>query len=689
MIAQSTLKLLRDRFRAAIGRIGGDPDADPGVRVATEARFGDFQCNAAMALARKLGLKPPEAAQRIVAAVAPELAEVVEPLEIANPGFINIRLRTSYLARCLESIEPPAAGAEDRLGLPKVAQPERVIVDYSSPNIAKQMHVGHLRSTIIGDAFVRVLGFQGHDVLRQNHIGDWGTAIGMVILGLWYIAARLQRGERPAEIEKRIAELHALRGKPDETRQPVLERIAAEWSLDLENQALDDFADADIQLEQLELGYIFVQALVAAIGPLVIRVKRDDLIAVPQKVTRMLQQGGPENELERRAWRRAREISVAYCQSLYDRLGVLLKPEDFRGESAYNDDLPRVITDLRLTLKPRDRSRPAADAYGELRIDQGATCVYLYDAKHQPRFKNPDGQELPMIVQKSDGAYLYATTDLAAIRYRLMECVFPAGKGATRIVYVTDARQKQHFEMFLAAARALGWLTPRVNVQHATFGSVLGEDKRPLKTRAGKNVKLAELLDEAESRALRTLDEKLDQETGPQRGPLDEAQRREIARRIGVGAVKYSDLVRDRNSDYVFSFDAMLAMEGNTAPYMLYAYARIRSIYRKVEARLGKLDPYGPDVRISLDRPEERTLALRLVRFADTLDIVAADLAPHVLCSYLFDLAGEFMRFFEACPVLQAESDSLRLSRMRLCDLTARTLRVGLGLLGIEPVERM
>lgn len=683
-IGTDMLELLKAKFSAAIGTIGGPSGADPAVRPATDAKFGDYQCSAAMALAKPLGLKPREVAERLVAAVTPQLSAIADPLEIAGPGFINIRLRTAYLAQQMERIPAcPTDAAADRIGLPLTTEPQTVVVDYSSPNIAKQMHVGHLRSTIIGDVFARLLSFQGHNVIRQNHIGDWGTGIGMVILGLWYISSRIQRGETAADIERRTAELQSLKNQPEESRRPVLERIAAEWTDDLNNRALDGFADAEISLEQLELGYIFVHSLIAAVGALVIRVAGDDLAGVPQKVTKMLQKGGDENEPERKAWERARAISVGYCQKLYARLGVLLSENDYRGESAYNDDLPRVLTDLKLALKPADKSVPCGHEYADIRQDQGAWCVYLHNKDHSPRFKNPEGNELPLMVQKSDGAYLYATTDLAAIRYRVNKL------NAGRILYVVGAPTKLHLEMVFATARIAGWAPPAVALEHVSFGQVLGEDRKLLRTRSGGAVKLGDLLDEAERRALLVLEEKLAQEDDVRRSSLSDEEKRQIAHSIGMGAVKYFDLARDRNSDYVFNWDSMLALQGNTAVYLLYAYARIRSIYRNAATVAGTADVYSADVKIGLSEPAERALALRLLRFGDSLEAVADDLMPHVLCGYLYDLAGEFMRFYESCPVKQAPDAAIRAGRMRLCDLTARTLRVGLQLLGIRVVERM
>ena len=644
----SLLNLLAERFAAAIATVTGrDPAAvDPALRPAGDPKFGDYQCNAAMALAKELKAKPRDVAERIKAAVEPALADVSAPLEIAGPGFLNIRLRAEFLARYLEEIPaPPGASAPadaerpcarartaatfeplapgfDRVGRAPVARPQRVVVEYSQPNIAKQMHVGHLRSTIIGDVFARVLAFEGHDVVRQNHIGDWGTQFGMLIR--WY-------REHPLPTPQ--------------THADVLEAIEADY------KAANERFQTDVTFA-----------------------------AEARQAVAELQGGDPA---ARRVWEQICAVSWQAFTEIYERLGVLLRPEDVRGESFYNPQLPEVIARLRAAFADGEAAANPTAPRGALREDQGALVVYLYDADGAPLFRNPEGEILGMIVQKSDGAYLYATTDLAALHYRLTALPFRSGVGAERIIYVTDARQKLHFQQFFACARAAGWLTGQ-QVEHVTFGSVLGPDRKPLKTRAGGTIKLRELLDEAERRALDVLRQRA---TGGETDPdLDPAT---IARAVGVAAVKYADLRNDRNADYVFDWDKMLALTGNTAPYLLYAYARIRSIYRKAAERFGTPDVYAPRVRLHLAEPAERALALRLARLREEVDKVAADLTPHTLCTYLYDLAADFMRFYETCAVLDAPEEAAVLSRMRLCDLTARTLKIGLALLGIDVLERM
>ena len=639
----SLSNILCKRFTTAVARVAGlkPEEIDPLLRPAGDAKFGDYQCNVAMSLARPLKAKPREIAERIVAEVQPKLGDLAEPLEIAGPGFINIRLKTEFLAQYLGEIpappaehDSPAKVSQDRRGLSPVENPHKVVIDYSQPNIAKQMHVGHLRSTVIGDVIARVLAFAGHEVIRQNHIGDWGTQFGILI---------------------RYYREHAL--PTLETHDDVLEAMATDYK-----QANEQF-NTDSQ---------FAADARRAVGE--------------------LQSGDPE---ARHLWEQMCQVSRAGFTEIYDRLGVLLDPSDVCGESFYNDMLAPVVAELRQKLPPREAPPAPGQPWAEVREDGGAVCVFMYDADGQPRFKKPDGEILPLIIQKSDGAFLYATTDLAAIRYRLQKL------RARRVIYVTDVRQKLHFEMFLAAARTAGWIADDVQVEHVTFGTVMGADRKPLKTREGTPIPLRELIDEAEKRAYALLKERV-QDSEPEAPARDQsrpaakiphpntkAEKHEIARRVGIAALKYADLRSDRTSDYVFGWDRLLAMQGNTAPYMMYAYARIRSIYRKAAEQFDSPDVYTPAVRLTLSESPERVLALHLARLRETIDTVATDLEPHILCTYLYDLATEFMRFYEACPVLRAPDEATRLSRMRLCDLTARTLKLGLGLLGIETIERM
>ena len=551
-------------------------DTDPLVRPTQDARFGDFQANVAMGLAKRLGKKPRDVAEALVGAL--DVHGIAAPPTIAGPGFVNFRLDDTYLARLAVD-----AARDPRLGTPASSDPQRVVVDYSGPNVAKDMHDGHLRSTVIGDAIARVLAFQGHDVVRQNHVGDWGTQFGMLIEHL------------------------------------LDEGTAVDWST-----------------VDLTACYREASARDAADPAFAERARRR-VVA--------LQSG---DAAAREVWARLVGLSAEKFQAIYDRLRVQMTANDIRGESFYNDRLAAVVADLRTA--------------GLARESEGALCVF------PDGFRTKDGAPLPLIVQKSDGGYLYATTDLAALRYRVAEL------GARRLVYVTDARQRQHFQMVFATARAAGWAPESVALEHVVFGSVLGEDGKPFKTRAGETVGLASLLDEAEERALAIVAEK--------NPDLHADERARVARAVGVGAIKYADLASDRVKDYVFSWDRMLAMDGNTAPYLQYAYARIRSIFRK--AGIDR----APAADVVLSEPAERALALVLLQVDATIDAVGRTLEPHRLCTYLYDVATAFSTFYEACPVLNAPAP-LRESRLVLADLTARTLATGLDLLGIATPDRM
>ncbi|WP_438039784.1 arginine--tRNA ligase [Sorangium sp. So ce128] len=566
-------------FKAAITAAFGAEHAavDPSLRRSTHA---DYQANAAMALGKRLGRPPREVAAAIVAAL--ELDGICRKVEIAGPGFVNLTLEDAYLTR--ELAETAGGG---RLGIAPAAEPETVIVDYSGPNAAKEMHVGHLRSTIIGDALARVLEALGHRVIRQNHLGDWGTPFGMLIEHM------LDLGEAAASQELSVGDLN-----------------------EFYRQARAKF-DGDAAFAE--------------------RSRR--------RVVRL--QGGDEQTLA--LWRQLVRESTRYFDSVYRRLGVTLTDADFAGESFYNPMLPDVVEEL--------------GRKGLARESEGALCVF------PAGFTGKGGEPLPLIVRKQDGGYGYATTDLAAIRHRLTTV------GARRIVYVVGAPQSQHFAMVFATAREAGWLTPPARAEHVAFGSVLGADKKMFKTRRSETVKLSDLLDEALERAAKVVREKnpeLDAEAGGA-----------VARAVGVGAVKYADLSSDRIKDYVFDWDRMLAFEGNTAPYLMYAHARVRSIFRKAGVESPR------EAGIVLGEPAERALVLELLRFGAVLEDVAATLEPHRLCGYLFELAGSFTSFYERCPVLRAESDDVRRSRLALCDLTAEVLAKGLGLLGIEAPERM
>lgn len=575
---------IRQLIQHALARLTAEgvlPDGlSPQIQVENtkDKSHGDFASNIALMLAKPAGAKPRELAERLIAALPADAS--VSRVEIAGPGFLNFFQNTEALARRLE-----AALADDRLGVRKSGAAQRVVVDLSSPNLAKEMHVGHLRSTIIGDAVARVLAFLGDTVIRQNHVGDWGTQFGMLLAYL---------EENPAAAESELSDLEQF-------------YRAAKKRFD------DDSAFADRARE------------------LVVRLQAGDDACL-------------------RLWQRFNDVSLSHCQKVYDRLGVKLSPTDVRGESAYNADLPQIVADLA--------------AKGLLSESDGAQCVFMEE------FKNAEGNPLPVIVQKAGGGYLYATTDLAAMRYRSQVLK------ADRALYFVDQRQALHFQMAFEVARRAGFVHPGMDLEHMGFGTMNGPDGRPFKTRDGGTVKLIDLLDEAESRAYALVREK--------NPALEEAELRHIAHAVGIGAVKYADLSKHRTSDYSFNFELMLSFEGNTAPYLLYAYTRVASLFRK----LGQ-DMHGTRATMRLEAEQEQALAARLAQFGEVLVNVGEKGLPHLLCAYLYDLAGLFSSFYENCPVLTAEQAEIRESRLSLAALTGRTLRQGLELLGLEPLERM
>lgn len=572
---QTLIELLDSRVCSALAAAGCG-NAPAVIQPAGRPEFGDYQANGVMGAAKARKMNPRQLAAEVIEKL--DLAGVASKVEIAGPGFINITLAPEFLTALASE-----AFADTMLGVPKPA-PQRVIVDYSSPNLAKEMHVGHLRSTIIGDALARVLRFLGHDVIAQNHVGDWGTQFGMLTA---YLIEAEQGGE--ASI------------------------------------ALNDLEDFYRRAKQ--------------------RFDEDEAFANrAREYVVKLQRG---DEQIKTLWKKFLDISLHHCEAVYEKLGVGLTRADVRGESAYNDDLPVVVADLR--------------AKGLAVESEGAQVVFLTD------FSNKEGEAQAYIVQKQDGGYLYATTDLAAVRYRA------ATLKADRALYVVDARQGLHFQQMFTVSRKAGYAPEWMRLEHVGFGVMLGEDGKPFKTRSGDTVKLADLLEEAELRAFALVSEK--------NVEMPEAERRGIATAVGIGAVKYADLSKNRNSDYVFNWDSMLSFEGNTAPYLQYAYTRISGVFRKV----GEWDRQAP---ITLSEPAERMLALELARFADAVHGVARDTMPHYLCAYLYELAGQFMRFYEACPVLKSEGE-VRASRLRMCHLTAEILRTGLGLLGIQVLESM
>lgn len=583
----STVELLKIKFNQALVAAFGEDFAtiDPMVVASTNPKFGDYQCNLAMSLTKPLKSNPRAIATQIIDNLI--IDEICETPEIAGPGFINLRLKTDYLQIQLQKML-----GDERLNIPKVNPNQKMIVDFSSPNIAKEMHVGHLRSTIIGDSIARVLEFQGHEVLRLNHVGDWGTQFGMLITYL---------------------------------REVYPDALTTANALDL-GDLVEFYRQAKVRFDQDET---FKETS-------------------RQEVVRL--QAGAEDS--RRAWQLLCEQSRREFQLIYDDLGIKLTE---RGESFYNQFLPQIVEEL--------------DKIGLLVENQGAKCVFLEG------FTNKEGEPLPLIVQKTDGGYNYATTDLAALRHRIET------EKATRIIYVTDAGQSNHFIQFWQVAKRASWIPENVELVHVAFGVVKGEDGKKLKTRSGETVRLRELLDEAVNYAKKDLETRIKAEGRTETQEFID----HVAEIVGLSAVKYADLSQNRTSDYIFSFDKMLSLQGNTAPYMLYAYVRIQGISRKGNIDWQKLET---DIQLVLEADEEVVLAKHLLQLQDILEEVAKDLLPNRLCQYLFELSQKFNQFYEQCDVVKAREPQ-RTSRLSLCDLTAKTLKLGLSLLGISVLERM
>jgi len=661
--------ILEERITAAMGSVAGGEDCAAIIKPAKDAKFGDYQANGVMGLAKKLKTNPRKLAEQIVKNL--DLGDICEPPEVAGPGFINLRLRAEFLADRLLEINKPSAD----LGMAKAAKPKTIVVDFSSPNIAKEMFVGHLRSTIIGDCICRIVKCVGHDVIRQNHVGDWGRQFGKVILGLWHMCMAGDAGE-PLYYHTELERLKASAEDSDQLKDLCLairDRHEKDWREDFVSEPGDGekcfypFLKAliesppDNMWEEFLAAYKYLNILEdSAIGMELTIPTRDgprNYESLSSHVAFMLQRSDEKrDEQERKAWEFIRDLTLEHCNEIYESLDIAFADDEIRGESFYDPLLRYTVEDLR-------NDGPAVES-------DGAVCVF-------PKgFKNKQGDPLPFIIQKSDGAYLYATTDLAALRYRVDELK------ADAIVYVTDSRQKLHFEMLFAVAKMAGWARDDLELSHVMFGSVLGEDGAPLKTRSGENVKLKELLDEAVERAKSVVEEK-----NPELADKDKAK---IAKAVGIGAVKYADYSNNRTSDYVFSFDRMLAMEGNTAPYMQYAYARIKSIERKAQSKDLDIEAELAGVTaLSLAEPAELDLAKHLIRYGEAIVSAAVDYRPNYLTMYLFELAQKFSAFYTNCPVLGAGPDQ-RPTRLLLCDLTARTIKHGLHeLLGIEVVKQM
>jgi len=575
-------ELLNQRFSAAMQAAGIPSECSPILALSGKPQFGDYQANGAMAAAKRLKSNPRELAEKIIQLV--ELDSVADKLEIAGPGFINIHLSDAFLTACLSENTLHTKGESVHSG-----DRQTVVVDYSSPNLAKEMHVGHLRSTIIGDAVAQVLEYQGHKVVRQNHMGDWGTQFGMLI----------------AELEQQLSE-----GEQAEL---------ALGDLEIFYQQSKKHFDEDPGFADTARAYVV-----------------------------KLQSGDAHC---RTLWEKFIQVSVAHNLEIYRQLNVGLSAEHIMPESAYNDDLQNVLDDLM--------------AAGIAVESEGAKVVFLDE------LADKNGNPSVMIVQKSGGGFLYATSDLAAMRYRVNQL------HADRILYFIDARQSLHMKQVFAAARKAGFVSDSVSLEHHPFGTMMGKDGKPFKTRSGGTVKLADLLVEAVERAEQLLRSK--------NTDLGDDEIKAIARSVGIGAIKYADLSKTRTNDYIFDWDAMLSFDGNTAPYLQYAYTRIRSIFRKAGL---DADTFSAD--ICLTAAQEKTLVMKLLQFDDIVDQVAAEGYPHILCNYVYELASAYMTFYEHCPVLKDEvADNIQKSRLQLCKLTSETIAKGLELLGIEVMEKM
>lgn len=573
--------LINDKVSQALEAAGAPAGSPAAVRQSAKAQFGDYQANGIMGVAKQLGTNPREFAQKVLDVL--DLDGIASKTEIAGPGFINIFLSEAFLAK-----QADIALTDEHLGVTKEAQ-KTIVADYSAPNVAKEMHVGHLRSTIIGDAVVRTLEFLGHKVIRANHIGDWGTQFGMLIANL----ERVQQ-ESGNEVSMELSDLEAFYR---------------------ESKKLYD---------------------------------EDEVFAAKARNYVVKLQSG--DEFCAQMWKKLVDITMIQNQRNYDRLNVSLTRDDVMGESMYNDMLPGIVADLK--------------EKGLAQEDDGAQVVFLEE------YKNKDGEPMGVIIQKRDGGFLYTTTDIACAKYRYETL------GADRVLYFIDSRQHQHLMQAWTIVRKAGYVPEEVTLEHHAFGMMLGKDGRPFKTRAGGTVRLADLLDEAQERAAKLIESK--------NPDLDAAEKANIANTVAMAAVKYADLSKHRTTDYVFDWDNMLAFEGNTAPYMQYAYTRVASIFAKAGVSMDNLTG-----EIKVTQEKEKALIAKLLQFEEAVQAVAREGQPHIMCSYLFELAGQFSSFYEACPILVAEDESVKQSRLKLAALTAKTIKQGLSLLGIDTLERM
>ena len=572
--------ILSEKIKQAMIAAGADAQCEALVRQSGKVQFGDYQANGIMPAAKKLGLNPREFAQNVLDKA--DLQDIAEKTEIAGPGFINIFLKNTWLAENINrAVQDPKLGVHN-------PEKQTVVVDYSSPNVAKEMHVGHLRSTIIGDAVVRTLEFLGNNVIRANHVGDWGTQFGMLI-------AYLEKMENEHASEMELSDLEAF------------------------YRAAKKHYDEDPVFAEKARNYVV-----------------------------KLQSG---DEYCRTMWQKLVKITMQQNQHNYDRLNVTLTDKDVMGESLYNPMLPGIVEDLK--------------KQGLAVEDDGALVVYLDE------FKNKDGDPMGVIVQKKDGGFLYTTTDIAAAKYRYETLK------ANRALVFSDTRQSQHMQQAWLITRKAGYVPDSFQLEHKNFGMMLGKDGKPFKTRSGDTVKLADLLDEAIERAGVLISQKST--------ALSEQEKADVIEAVGIGSVKYADLSKNRTTDYVFDWDNMLSFEGNTAPYMQYAYTRIRSIFNRSQIALSEVE----QAKLSITDEKERALAIKLLQFEEAVQVVGKEGTPHVLCAYLYELAGVFSSFYEHCPILNNDDQQVKLSRLKLALLTERTLKQGLDLLGIKTVEKM
>ncbi len=572
------IKKVLDQSITRALQLAGASDSSAVIKQSQKAEFGQYQANGVMGAAKKLKMNPRELAAQVIEALDLPLAEKVE---IAGPGFINIHLDAQAVAAALSKLH-----TDSMLGIEKPPR-QSYVIDYSAPNLAKEMHIGHLRSTTMGDAAARVLDFLGHDVTRANHVGDWGAQFGSLL-------AYMDQLEQSGEI-------------------------------------------LSTELKDLEVFYKKASALF----------KSDEEFAIRARAYVVRLQSGDDRCLE--LWQQFISESINHCQGVYDKLNITLTRQDIKAESSYNDDLAVVVSEL------KDK--------GLLEISDGAKCVFLEE------FKGKDDKPLPAIVQKSDGGYPYLASDIAALRYRSQTL------NADNALYFIDARQRLHMRQLFAVSKAAGYLTQSKVFKHLPFGVILKDDGTPFKTRDGADVKLIDVIDEAIERAFRLVTSK--------NPDLDETIRRNISEVVGVGAIKYAELSKNRTTDYIFDWDTMLSFEGNTAPYLQYAYTRIRSIFRRAE-----IDSTSLDSKIVLQHPVEFALAVKLLQFPEAIDSVTDDFQANVLCNYLFEVSGQFMSFYEACPILN-QDDEIKNSRLMIADITSKILKQGLELLGIQTVEKM